>query len=714
MRVMKKHRVSVMSCTAYVFLFMCLPLIHCAYLNTYYNAKTAYNQARREHVKLLRGNVSDTALVLPAQTANLYERAVSKSLKVLEVYPKSKEWHDDAIYLMGRAAYYKGEFATAIRRLRRLQREFPESPYIPESYLYLGKAYLENDNLAKAEETFAFILQKYPRLNANEEVTLLMAEVAIKREGKAQAIELLEKTLASVRTPEKKMEILLKIARLNIDLRQWKKAIAVLEGAPRKKKAWELMYQVDCALVVCYGEIEDYSKALALAGQMLKNRHNSLHYPEIQLQKGRILKKAGKVNEAIDLFEQITKTTSSAPGLQGEAWFELALIYQHIRGDFKKAKECYEKALSLASGERIRAMAQMRNAALIELAAFRELVDNESAHGDTADTTADLLKTTAAVDSTMPLYMMHYKMGELFWLRLEEPDSALRHFSAISADTAADDTVLAQAIFARAWISLHMKQDSTTADSLFNLIIETCPASIFAKQAQEELGLPVTIKTRADSAHQAYTAAEKLYFDDGDALRASRAFLQVAYMYPDLDIGARGMYAAAWLCDNILQKNVTARRIYKTLCDSFPQSELCLKEAKPRLKVVEDTLAAIKMRKTTGADGVKEKGGKAGTVQEEGEISDIEPGEQVDTNLTETSSQAKIDSSALTSGSAGSAPGDVDSAGVRAQVHGQIRRPQPSDSAYPPRGSYPYRTAPDMRRYPSRGGMPPEKKKEME
>jgi len=179
--------------------------VQCAYLNTFYNSKSAYNTARREHIKFLRGTTADTTPLPPTQVSSQYDRAISKSQKVLEVYPKSKDWHDDAIYLMGKASFYKGEMSTAIRRFHRLQREFPQSPFIPESYLYLGKAYLADDNLAKAEETFQYILQKYPQLNSNEDVTFLLALVAIKTRGKSRGHRSARENFADCESPGKEV-----------------------------------------------------------------------------------------------------------------------------------------------------------------------------------------------------------------------------------------------------------------------------------------------------------------------------------------------------------------------------------------------------------------------------------------------------------------------------------------------------------------------------
>jgi len=182
-----------------------------------------------------------------------------------------------------------------------------------------------------------------------------------------------------------------------------------------------------------------------MADRMLKNRRYIIHYPEIQLRKGRVLKKAGKTQLAVNIFNQLTKATvGSSAAIQGDAWFELALIYQHVFGDFDKAKQCYEKAASLCANAQTKKKAQNCQTALGELASYRISLNNEIAQLDSADTTkksdstlkADS-KKKASIDTTLSPSAMRYRMGEIYWLRLDEPDSALDHFDAIVADTAA-------------------------------------------------------------------------------------------------------------------------------------------------------------------------------------------------------------------------------------------------------------------------------------
>jgi TolA-binding protein len=516
-------------------LFMVL-FIECAYLNTFYNAKIAFNRAFKAHKKLMQDN-ADTTEQLPPEISEGYKRTIAKATKVIKVYPKRKRWHDDALFLKGKATFYNKEMRLAIQRFRQFLKEFPKSPFIPEAYLFLGKAYLGNDNLQKAEETFLLILEKYPELNKNEDITLLLAEVAIQREGKSQAIMILKESLASVKSDEKKMDIVIKLCGLYIELKLYDDAIKTLADAPRNKDYPHFLFHMDYYLIICYKNLNKHNDALVLIDQMLKNKQYITYKPKIMLEKGIVLKLMGKFKEAVEILLVITKMTAP-PDILGKAWLELAYIHQYEYGDFEKAKEYYEKALSESTDEKIREIASEKISGIDLMNEYKELLKNKGTAKDSSDTSETI-------------YSIHYKLGEVYWLNLSETDSALNHFTLISTDTLADSVLIMKSFYARAWILRFIKEDTTTADSLYKMIIKRYPATVTAKKSQQDLGIPVTIRTHKDSAQIAFIAAERLYHDDNNIISAINAYYKVAKKFMDVeDIALKSLYSAAWICDN--------------------------------------------------------------------------------------------------------------------------------------------------------------------
>ena len=163
--------------------------------------------------------------------------------------------------------------------------------------------------------------------------------------------------------------------------------------------------------------------------------------------------------------------------------------------------------------------------------------------------------------------------------------------------------------------------------------------------------MSVTIKTRDDSASLAFIEAERLYFDDKNPVAAVNQFYKVAKKYADIkEVAVNGIYAAAWMCDNVLNKNKKAFMLYKKLCDDYPESELCINEAKPRIKIVEDTLKIletqekqkepkkhIKKKKTVKK---KTEDKDTSTIGKEEDL--LEPGE-IDTTLEDKSKVIETD-----------------------------------------------------------------------
>ena len=67
-----------------------LLFLHCAYLNTLYNAKGAFDVARKAHGRETRQH-PDSAFAPSGAILAGYDRAIDKTSKVLDAHPKKKK-----------------------------------------------------------------------------------------------------------------------------------------------------------------------------------------------------------------------------------------------------------------------------------------------------------------------------------------------------------------------------------------------------------------------------------------------------------------------------------------------------------------------------------------------------------------------------------------------------------------------------------------------
>jgi TolA-binding protein len=547
-----------------------------AYFNTYYNAETAFKQAQVLHKAILRNYPDSLVVTPPANISVKYDRTIDKSIKMIETFPKSKKWHDNALLLMGKAHFYKKENEKAIRRFRQLEQEFPTSELLPEAYLYMGKAYIESENLDKAEEVLQTAEKRFPELNVNQQITLLLITIAIRREGKAQAIALLEKTRKSVKSEELRIELMLRTAELYIDLKQYGKAISLLERAPRRKKFPQQSFRIDRSLFSCYQAIDSLQQAFDLIETMIAQKQYYPYMDELLFYQGILLNEMGKTDDAVKIFKKLTADIDTATAstdtstFKARALYQLALIYQKQKEDYGKAHS-YLQLASMTTDTATGRLAKKRLSAFDLLTKLRE----ESGKGDSAQSGRS------------------FTIGELFRFELDEPDSAFEQFMHLARDSVTDTAIIPKALCQAALIARDDLHDTVTCDSIFTSIIARYPASEYAKTGQEALRMKVTIKTRQDSASEAYRDAEHRLYQKNDVKGAIRSFFEVSKQYPELPIAAKSLYAAAWFSDNVLYKNVTAKKLYEKICEKYPETIYCTEQAKPRMKIVADTLAKL-------------------------------------------------------------------------------------------------------------------------
>jgi TolA-binding protein len=557
------------------------------YFNTFYNAEEAYMVAWRDHKKLMRV-FPDSLVVTPTeQIAAKYDRAVAKSLKMMEVYPRDKKHQDRAHFLMGKAAFYKKDFPVSVGRMHDLQTQYPESRFVPESWIYVAKAHIMMDNLALAEEILADLLKKYPELDKNQEITMLLVEIALRRGGRSQALLLLENMSKLSSLPiEKRLDIILKMADLNYELKYFDKALGLLRNAPRSRKHPFLMFRVDRSIYFCLDAMDSLDAALAHLAVMRKSRMYAGQRYEIMYYTAHTLRRMGRVDEAIALLEEINGICAGAlkkdggkadtMSLCGRASYELALIYLGA-GDLDLAEAEFGEASKFGAAT-MGGQAAARFAALKKI---RELRKPDS---------------TGKVPASA-----RYSVAEIFRFELEAPDSAYAHYLALSADTAVDSTYRPRSLLAAAFVARHDLGKEAGSDSLFNIIISEYGGTEYARRAQIELDVEVTAVTRREMAERDYRAAETQM--ESDPVGAVKAFYGVYQQYSDMDIAPKSLYAAAWYTDNALHKNGAAMTLYEELCDKYPESTYCKTAAAPRVALARDSIEVRKRRRAASGDG---------------------------------------------------------------------------------------------------------------
>lgn len=110
----------------------------CAYFNALYNAKRHFADAERAAMRGQHGAAYMS-----------YGAAIEKAAKSLRRDPDGR-WADDALYLIGRAHFARGDYREATAALERLLRETDDARIRAGAYAYLGAAAVRLGDLAAA------------------------------------------------------------------------------------------------------------------------------------------------------------------------------------------------------------------------------------------------------------------------------------------------------------------------------------------------------------------------------------------------------------------------------------------------------------------------------------------------------------------------------------------------------------------------------------
>lgn len=184
-----------------------------------------------------------------------------------------------------------------------------------------------------------------------------------------------------------------------------------------------------------------------------------------------------------------------------------------------------------------------------------------------------------------------FHLAEYYLLKVENFDSAATNYKKFL--TIYDDTLLTpKALFSLRFIySQPGYQDSTKADSLESIILNTYPESIFAKQILKQKGLLKEDEdehSMEETARKLFMQAESLYFAD-KLDSALQKYNQVSQIDSLSEWSAKAMYAKAWIYEKELDEKQLALNTYEKIIADYPTAKDYLVIAREKTTMPKET-----------------------------------------------------------------------------------------------------------------------------
>lgn len=583
--------------------------LSCARFNTFYNAEQYFKQAEKSRSKSKTGQPSSSEI-------ELYDKAIKKASKILTFHTKSK-LVDDALLLMGRSYYGKGEYLKAARKFTELIDNFPQSQLVYEASFWRGTCYYEIGNYDKAEQSLASIVTQKSAKRWAAEAQFLLAEMAFQEERFRYAVEEYKKVVnrfaGSPRSAEAQYRIGQCLTILNRPSEARKAYESVFEFSPPDTIQLNANFSIGQSL----REEGKYDQAIDAFKNLLKDSRNIEYYSAIRLEIAECEAEGGDLEKAIsdyeDIIEDYPKSESSA-----EAHYRLGLIHLNVIGDQTVAKEHFEAvkteyakstyateaqligkniesltklyhqlmppptdstaAESKSEGEEQDAAEELPELTLDEVVAemmsgyvlTEEQTESPESEAETADTLAQkqpqkpVEKKPTSVDTAE----VHFKLAELYLFQFSSADSALRHYRVV-AEQFPESKYGAKSAFAIAWITDVILNDPLTAQEAYLKVIQDFPGTTYDETARQVLGETTPRDKKSSAPFRHFSVAEQMFLKGGDLDSLMIAYQGVIDQYPESPYAPKAGYAIAWMMEHVRSDRQQAREAYQKILDNY-------------------------------------------------------------------------------------------------------------------------------------------------
>jgi len=598
----------------------------CAYYNTFYNAQKYFESAEKTRQKQQKGR--GPGLEVPQIRIPDYDKAIEKASKILELYPKSR-YVDDALMIIGKSFYYKGEMRKAQRKFEELLSHFPKSSFAAEARLWHIRCLIHLQEYDRAERELREFLGDKRYRKFWKDAGLLLGDLFFKQGDFETAIQEYRQALRKIRNRTIQARAQFQIGECYFLLEDYERAAAAYLGVRKFKPNPETGFQAELNYGKSLRHLGRYEEALRVFKRLLGRTIEKEKLGEIYLQIAICLEEMGRVGEALkgyqDVISDYSRTLAAA-----EASYRLGMALLHRKGDFRQAKKNFDQVRSQNARSPYVEEARRISKSITEVIKLRQTIAKnqtllKKAKSDTSQKEARQEEKpkrpaqkpkrarvpTSGKKSTplsgkidkeaiqKKLIEDKFQLAEIYFFQFEMPDSALKQYKEMIQQFP-DNPLLPKILYSMAYIYGRVKGDSTARDSLLQILAARYPQTPYGVIACKGLGLSPQM-TPEDSARVLFREAERLFWDEGDIQRGLQLYRRVSESFPQTDWAAKSLYVIGWIYENRLNETKKAFEVYKRLRENYAGSVYARKVEK---KVVAVQQAQVSDQKSTGSPSV--------------------------------------------------------------------------------------------------------------
>ncbi len=553
----------------------------CAYFNTFYNAREYYRQAMDglgQPAGIEAGNA------LPATRREQFQRAIDKSLEVIDEFPGSR-FINEALFIIGRSHFYRAEYGLAERYLKQVLAESPWWNRAPEVRVWLARTHAGMGLADLVEIDLAPLLsgQKVSRA-VLAEVYALRGDLAVGADDVESAIEAFNQAARLATEDGRRSGHYYRLYELLSEAGRLEGALQAIDQYRRYAPSQKDRRQAVLTRIQLLQDMDRLKEAFNAVRAMLDLAEFANVVPGLQLALAKIELGQGNISAATDQLINILEEFATLPEAS-EAAYMLGEMQLTLAHDIEAAIDYYRQVKTATpyfqrANGRLGVLEQ-----LDELAAeLRELEAGDSTA--TADPGDEGLDPPGAESGAAALVTantagrmaaIHYRLGEIALFEMADTVRALETmaqiFSSFEATPAAP-----QAVYMLWQLT---PPESGQNDFWKTVLLEKYPRSIYARTAGSQTAPPE--KPAADSlAGLADLAVQQ------NPAEALRLFRQIRDSFGS----EHATFAIAYLQDIYLADLDAAIAAYEEHLDRFPEGGYSA-QSRERLNALQQIKASL-------------------------------------------------------------------------------------------------------------------------
>ncbi|MBO6576488.1 MAG: tetratricopeptide repeat protein [Rhodothermales bacterium] len=326
-----------------------------AYYNTFYNAKRSFrdgvNNRQRTNEEVDRTRYMGVFTESDAAGGGReFEEAVLKSADVLREHPDSK-WVDDALLLIGKSYFFQKNYVGAEQKFR--EAIDLETGLEDEARFWLARTFVASGDFDQAETTIGEALAGEIDREWRAPLRLALGELRVKQADWEAAAQELAAGLEVVRDNETGARAAFLLGQVLETLERWDDAVQAYRRTLDYRPHYELSYAAQYSAIRLEGQHGDRAEALRLLRRMERDDKHFSYRAELAVLRADILRAGGLADEAFNVYDELLYDpvfASEVSSLRGRIHYALGELYRDLDENYVMAAAHFDTA---ASGLRI-------------------------------------------------------------------------------------------------------------------------------------------------------------------------------------------------------------------------------------------------------------------------------------------------------------------------------------------------------------------------